>query len=51
MCGFNDISILVVILCRLPEKWRKKIEETEEGMKKRNRKKRRTWMKAKKQKK
>ena len=33
MLGFNDTSTLVVILCRLPEKWRREIEEIVEEMK------------------
>ena len=33
MLGFNDTSTLWVILCRLPEKGRKEIEEIVEEMK------------------
>ena len=40
-----------VILCRLPEKGRKEIEEIVEEMKERDREERRTGMKVKKQKK
>ena len=49
--GFNDTSTLEVILCRLPEKGRKEIEEIVEEMKERNREERGTGMKGKKQKK
>ena len=42
---------LWVILCRLPEKGRKEIEEREEEMKEKNREERETGMKVKKQKK
>ena len=42
---------LWVILCRLPEKGRKEIEETVEEMKKRDREERGTGVKVKKQKK
>ena len=38
MLGFNDTSTLVVILCRLPEKGRKEIEEIVEEMKERTEK-------------
>ena len=40
-----------VTLCRLPEKWRKEIEEIVEEVKERDREERRTGMKVKKQKK
>ena len=49
--GFNDTSTLEVILCRLPEKGRKEIEERVEEMKERDREERGTGMKVKKQKK
>ena len=49
--GFNDTSTLVVILCHLPEKGRKEIEEIVEEMKERDREERETGMKVKKQKK
>ena len=51
--GFNDTTrqSLWVILCRLPEKGRKEIEEIVEEMKERNREERGTGMKEKKQKK
>ena len=45
------VPFLGVILCRLPEKWRKEIEEIVEEMKTRNREERGTGMKVKKQKK
>ena len=52
MLGFNDTTILMwVILCRLPEKGRKEIEEVVEEMKNRDREERGTGMKVKKQKK
>ena len=51
MLGFNDMSTLVVILCHLPEKGRKEIEEIVEEMKERGREERGTEMKVKKQKK
>ena len=38
--GFNDMSTLVIILCRLPEKGRREIEEIVEKMKERDRGKR-----------
>ena len=41
MLGFNDTSILVGHFCRLPEKWRKEIEEIGEEMKERDREERR----------
>ena len=47
--GFNDTSPLRVILCRLPEKGRKEIEERVEEMKERDREERGTGMKVKKQ--
>ena len=50
MLGFNDTSTLWVILCRLPEKGRKQIEELVEEMKERDREERGTEMKVKKQK-
>ena len=49
--GFNDTSILWVILCCLPEKGRREIEEIVEEMKERNREERGAGMKVKKQKK
>ena len=39
MLGFNDTSTLGVILCHLPEKGRKEIEELVEEMKEKDRKK------------
>ena len=48
--GFNDTSALV-ILCRLPEKGWKEIEEIAEEMKERDREERGTGMKGTKQKK
>ena len=52
MCwGLTTRQPLRVILCRLPEKGRKEIEERVEGMKERNREERGTGMKVKKQKK
>ena len=48
MLGFNDTSTLWVILCSLPEKGRKEIEEIVEEMQERDREER---MKVKKQKK
>ena len=38
--GFNDTSNLVIILCRLPEKGRREIEEIVEKMRERDRGKR-----------
>ena len=49
--GFTTRQPLRVILCRLPEKGRKKIEERVEEMKERDREERGTGMKVKKQKK
>ena len=49
--GLTTRQPLWVILCRLPEKGRKKIEEIVEEMKKRDREERGTGMKVKKQKK
>ena len=49
--GFNDTSTLVIILCRLPEKGRKEIEEIVEEMKETIREEIGTGMKVKKQKK
>ena len=49
--GFNYTSILRVIVCRLPERGRKEIEETAEEMKERDGEVRGTGMKGKKQKK
>ena len=52
--GFNDTPTLVghfVILCHLPEKGRKEIEEIAEEIKERDWEERRTGMKVKKQKK
>ena len=49
--GLNDTSTLWVILCRLPEKGRKEIEEIVEEMKERDREETGTGMKVKKQKK
>ena len=49
--GLTTRQPLCVILCRLPEKGRKEIEETVEEMKERNREERGTGMKGKKQKK
>ena len=49
--GLTTRQPLRVILCRLPEKGRKEIEETVEEMKKRDREERGTGMKVKKQKK
>ena len=51
MLGFNLWVNLWVILCRLPEKGRKEIEEIVEEMKERDRDERRTGIKVKKQKK
>ena len=50
MLGFNDTST-IVILCHLPERGRKEIEETVEEMKEKDREERGTGMKVKKQKK
>ena len=47
--GFNDTSTLVVILCHLPEKGRKEIEEIVEKMKERDREERGAGMRVKKQ--
>ena len=49
--GLTTHQPLWVILCRLPEKGRKEIEEIVEEMKERNREERGTGMKGKKQKK
>ena len=49
--GLTTRQPLWVILCRLPEKGRKEIEEIVEEMKERNREERGTGMKGKKQKK
>ena len=49
--GFNECQPLWVILCRLPKKGRKEIEEIIEEMKERDREERITGMKVKKQKK
>ena len=49
--GFNDTSTLWIILCRLPEKGRKEIEEIVEEMKEREREERGTRIKVKKHKK
>ena len=49
--GLTTRQPLWVILCRLPEKGRKKIEEIVEEMKERDREERGTGMKVKKQKK
>ena len=49
--GLTTRQPLCVILCRLPEKGRKEIEEIEKEMKERDRKESRTGMKVKKQKK
>ena len=49
--GLTTCQPLWVILCRLPEKGRKEIEETVEEMKERNREERGTRMTVKKQKK
>ena len=49
--GLTTRQPLWVILCRLPEKGRKEIEEIVEEMKERNREERGTEMKVKKQKK
>ena len=49
--GFTARPPLWVILCRLPEKGRKEIEEIVEKMKERDREERGTGMKVKKQKK
>ena len=49
--GFNDMSTLVGILCRLPEKGRKEIEEIVEEMKETIREEIGTGMKVKRQKK
>ena len=51
--GFNNISTLFVILCHLPEKGRREIEEIKEEMKERDmgESQRGKWMKVKKQKK
>ena len=51
MLGFNDTSILVGHLCRLPEKGRKKTEKIVEEMKEWDREERGTGMKGKKEKK
>ena len=51
LLGFNDTSTLGVILCHLPEKRRKEIEEIVEEMKGRDREERGIGMKVKKQKK
>ena len=51
MLGFNDTSTLWVILCPLPEKGRKEIEEIVEEMKEMDREERGTGMKVNKQKK
>ena len=50
MLGFNERQPLWVILCRLPGKGRKAIEEIVEEMKERDSEKRGTGMKVKKQK-
>ena len=47
MLGFNNPSILWVILCRLPEKGRKDIKEIVEEMKERAMEERGTGMKVK----
>ena len=49
--GFRTCPPLWVILCHLPEKGRKEIEETVEELKERDRQERGTGMKVKKQKK
>ena len=49
--GFNDTSALWFILCCLPGKGRKEIEEIVEEMKERDREERGTGMKVKKKKK
>ena len=49
--GLKTRQHLWVILCRLPEKGRREIEEIVEKMKKRDREERGKWMKVKKQKK
>ena len=49
--GFNECQPLWVILCHLPEKGRKEIEELVEEMKEKDREERGTGMKTKKQKK
>ena len=49
--GLTTLQPLRVILCRLPEKGRKEIEERVEEMKERDREERGTGMKVKKQKK
>ena len=46
--GFTTLQPLWVILCSLPEKGRKEIEETVEEMKERDREERETGMKVKK---
>ena len=51
MLGLTTRQPLWVILCRLPEKERREIEEIVEEMKKRDREERGTGMKVKKQKK
>ena len=50
-CGLRTCQPFWVILCRLPEKERKEIEEIVEEMKERDREEKGTGMKAKKQKK
>ena len=47
--GFNDKSTLWVILCRLPEKGRREIEEMVEEIKERDREERGKWKKVKEQ--
>ena len=49
MLGFNDMSTLMGLLCHLPEKGRKEIDEIVEEMKERNREERGTGMNVKKQ--
>ena len=49
--GLTTRQPLWIILCRLPEEWRKEIEEIVEVMKERDREERGTGMKVKKQKK
>ena len=51
MLGLTTRQPLLVILCRLPEKGRKEIEEIVQEMKDRDREERGTGMKVKKQKK
>ena len=47
MLGFNDTSAIVGLLCRLPEKGRKEIDETVEEIKERGREEKGSGMKVK----